>query len=142
VGALHEARGGRVRRTDGGSFRLNVVTETIGFGQYIGQHNEGNHMALYTDVNNDLAGKDLPVPVVGPCPAGSPNPDGCFKGWAMFNVTSADNGSSKTITGCFLGRFITQSLTVGECIPAMQQAGTCGLIPSSAFGAYAVRLSN
>jgi hypothetical protein len=43
---------------------------------------------------------------------------------------------------CFLGNFIRLPLTIGECTLAMQQAGTCGLIPSSVFGAYAVRLSN
>lgn len=120
----------------------NVVTATIGFDQYIGQHNQGNHTALYSDVNAALAGKDVPIPIVGPCPAGSPHPDGCFKGWAMFHVVSASGGSDKTITGYFLGNFIRQPLTVGECTAAMQLAGTCGKIPSSVFGAYAVRLSN
>ena len=120
----------------------NVVTATIGFGQYIGQHNQGFHNALFSDVNSYLAGKDVPIPIVGPCPAGSPNPDGCFKGWAMFHVVSASGGSDKTITGYFLGTFIRQPLTVGECTAAMQAAGTCGKIPSSVFGAYAVRLSN
>jgi len=120
----------------------NVVTATIGFEQYIGQHNNGNHTALYPVVDSYLAGKDVPIPIVGPCPAGSPNPDGCFKGWAMFHVVSAAGGSSKTITGYFLGNFIRQPLTVGACTPAMQTAGTCGVIPSSAFGAYVVRLSN
>ena len=48
----------------------NVVTATIGFEQYIGQHNQGNHTALYGDVNQHLAGHDVPVPIVG-----SGNPD-------------------------------------------------------------------
>ena len=68
-----------------------------------GQHNQGNHTARYTDVNMYLSGMDAPIPVVGPCPAGSPHPDGCFKGWAMFHVDRASGGSGKTITGYFLG---------------------------------------
>ena len=58
-----------VRRIIEGS---NVVTATIEFEQYIGQHNQGNHTALYSDVNSNLAGKNVPIPIVGPCPAGQP----------------------------------------------------------------------
>ncbi len=120
----------------------NVVTSTLDFDQYIGQHNQGNHTALYGDVNSHLAGKDVPVPIVGPCPAGSPHADGCFKGWALFHVVSAAGGSSKTITGYFLSDFKSKPLTVGECTPAQQAAGTCGVVSTSPFGAYVVRLSN
>jgi hypothetical protein len=60
----------------------------------------------------------------------------------MFHVISASGGSDKTITGYFLGNFIRQPLSVGACTAAMQAAGTCGRIPDSVFGAYAVRLSN
>ena len=124
----------------------NVVVETITNNQYIGQHNQGNHTALYGDVDNYLAGHDVPVPIVGP---GTPNcaapeqahQDGCFKGWAMFHVIGASGGSNKTITGYFLGDFISQPLSVGQCTAAQQAAGTCGLIGSSPFGAYIVRLS-
>lgn len=129
-----------VRRIIDGS---NVVTATIDFEQYIGQHNQGNHTALYGDVQAYLAGKDVPIPIVGPCPTGSPHPDGCFKGWAMFHVVSASGGSAKDIVGYFLGNFIQQPLTVGECTPQMQAAGSCGDIPTNLpFGQYFVRLSN
>jgi Flp pilus assembly protein TadG len=125
----------------------NVVTSTIDFEQYIGQHNQGNHTALYGDVQQHLAGKVVPVPIVGP---GSPNcatpmdghQDGCFKGWALFHVISASGGSDKTITGYFLSDFISKPLTVGECTAAQQAAGTCGVISQSPFGAYIVRLTN
>ena len=125
----------------------NVVTETITEDQYIGQHNQGNHTALYGDVDQYLSGHDVPVPIVGP---GDPNcnapeqahQDGCFKGWAMFHVVSASGGSSKVIRGYFLSDFISQPLSVGQCTAAMQAAGTCGLIDtSSPFGAYIVRLT-
>jgi hypothetical protein len=120
----------------------NVVTATIDFDQYIGQHNSGFHNELWGDVEDHLAGQDVPIPVTGPCPAGSPNPDGCFKGWAMFHVISASGGSDKTITGYFLGDFISQPLTVGECTAAQQAAGTCGLIdPNSPLNNFFVRLS-
>jgi Flp pilus assembly protein TadG len=124
----------------------NVVTATIDANQYIGQHNQGNHTALYGDVDRYLAGHDVPVPIVGP---GTPNcnapeqahQDGCFKGWAMFHVVSASGGSDKTITGYFLSDFISQPLSVGSCTAAQQAAGTCGRIDDNPFGAYFVRLS-
>ena len=95
-----------------------------------------------SDVNTYLAGKEVPVPITGPCPAGSAHTDGCFVGWAMFHVTSASGGSDKTITGYFLSDFVSLPLTIGECTPAQLAAGSCGLIPSSPFGGYVVRLTN
>ena len=119
----------------------NVVTATLDFNQYIGQHNQGNHTALYGEVNSRLAGKDVPIPIVGPGPCQG-HPDGCFKGWALFHVISASGGSSKTITGYFLSDFKRKPLTVGECTSAQQAAGSCGVISSNPFGAYVVRMSN
>lgn len=120
----------------------NVVTATIGFDQYIGQHNQGNHTTLYGAVDSELRGRDVPVPIVGPCPAPNQANEGCFKGWAMFHVISASGGSSKTIRGYFLDDVVRQPLTVGECTAAMQAAGTCGVIVPNVFGQYAVRLSD
>jgi Flp pilus assembly protein TadG len=125
----------------------NVVTATMDFNQYLGQHNQGNHTALYGDVQSYLNGHNVPVPIVGP---GTPNcappmqahQDGCFKGWAMFHVISASGGSSKTITGYFLSDFVSMPLTVGECTAAQQAAGSCGVISESPFGAYLVRLTD
>jgi Flp pilus assembly protein TadG len=120
----------------------NVITATMNFGQYIGQHNQGCHTALFDDVQQYLAGKDVPVPITGPGPC-DPNGqvDGCFMGWAMFHVISADGGSTKAITGYFTGDFISQPLTVGECTADMAAAGTCGIIDPNALGGYVVRLS-
>ena len=126
----------------------NVVTATIDFGQYIGQHNNGNHTALYGDVQQYLAGTDVAVPVVGTptSPAttctSSGYTDGCFKGWAMFHVISAQGGSSKTITGYFTGDFQSSKLTVGDCSAAQQAAGTCGVIDASPFAAYVIKLTD
>lgn len=125
----------------------NVVVATFDFEQYLGQHNQGNHTALYGEVQSHLAGKVVPVPIVGP---GTPNcaspmqqhQNGCFKGWALFYVISASGGSQKDIRGYFLSDFQKSPLTVGECTPAQQAAGTCGLISQSPFGAYVVRLTN
>ena len=123
----------------------NIINATIDVGQYIGQHNSGEHTALYDDVDNALAGHDVPIPIVGPCPPGPPapaHPDGCFKGWAMFHVVRAAGASDKTITGYFLGDFISKPLSVGECTAAQQAAGTCGVIDAnSPFDNYYVRLS-
>ena len=38
----------------------NMVTSTIGFEQYLGQHNQGCHTTLFGDVNAALAGKKRP----------------------------------------------------------------------------------
>jgi hypothetical protein len=125
----------------------NVVTSTFGFGQYLGQHNQGNHTALYADVNQYLSGKNVPVPIVGPgdpnCAApGQAHQDGCFYGWAMFHVISANGGNDKVIRGYFLENFRKFPLTVGECTPEQQAAGTCGVITTSPLGGYVVRLTD
>lgn len=126
----------------------NVVTATFGFGQYLGQHNNGCHTTLWGDTQDHLAGKDVPVPIVGPptapnttC-AASTYDGGCFKGWAMFHVISASGGSDKVINGYFLENFRTMPLTVGECTPAQQAAGTCGTIIISPFDNVDVRLTD
>jgi Flp pilus assembly protein TadG len=125
----------------------NVVTSTFAFGQYLGQHNQGFHNALYTEVNDHLAGKEVPVPIVGPgdpdCIApGQSHQDGCFYGWAIFHVISASGGSDKVIRGYFTGDFKKFPLTVGECTTAQQSAGTCGMITKSALDGYLVRLTD
>jgi Flp pilus assembly protein TadG len=132
----------------------NVVTATFEYGQYLGQHNQGNHTALYGDVQNNLVDHILPVPIVGPatpppdgtgeCEEGPPgHPDGCFYGWAFFVIQSASGGNDKTITGYFLDDFKSQPLTVGECTPEMAAADACGVISEgNPFGAYVVRLSD
>lgn len=126
-----------------------VVTSTIGFEQYLGQHNQGCHATLWTNTNTYLVGKNVPVPIVGdPAPpettcAGSAYLSGCFKGWAMFHVVSASGGSDKVINGYFLENFRTSPLTVGECTPEQEAAGTCGtIITTSPFDNYTVRLSD
>jgi Flp pilus assembly protein TadG len=127
----------------------NVVTATFDFEQYLGQHNNGNHTALYSDVQQYLAGKNVPVPIVGPpeapattC-AGSSYTNGCFKGWAMFHVISATGGSQKDIRGYFLpDGFQRAPLTVGGCTPQQAAANQCGIIEPNAFAAYVVRLTD
>jgi hypothetical protein len=119
----------------------NVITATMQFEQYIGQHNQGNHTALYYEVQDHLAGMTLPIPVTGPCPPPNQANQGCFKGWAPFHVISADGGSSKTITGYFTDEFRSKPLTVGECTAEQEANGQCGVIDVSIFGAYTVRLS-
>lgn len=84
-----------------------VITKTIDFGEYIGQHNNGNHTALFTEVNSHLSGKDVPVPIV--------DLNGNFQGWATFHVVSASGGSTKKINGYFVSSFVNQRLTVTGC---------------------------
>lgn len=132
----------------------NVVTSTIGFEQYIGQHNQGCHTTLWSDTDQHLAGKNVPVPILGDpvapntkciTSAGVPSSysHGCFKGWAMFHVISASGGSDKVIRGYFLENFRTKPLTVGECTPEEEAAGTCGaIITGSPFDNYTVKLTD
>jgi Flp pilus assembly protein TadG len=122
----------------------NVVTATFTSGQYLGQHNNGNHTALYQDVQQYLAmGIPLPVPIAGPGPCRAPQQNyqgGCFVGWAMFQVVSADGGSNKHIRGYFTGDFVNQPMNVGEC-PA-NPTSPCGQITEGSFDNLVVRLDD
>ena len=62
-----------------------VINKTIDFGEYIGQINNGNHSTLFGEMNDDMSGTNIPVPVV--------DHNGNFQGWATFHVTSADQGA-------------------------------------------------
>jgi Flp pilus assembly protein TadG len=102
-----------------------TINKTLGYGEYIGQHNNGNHTALYSDVDTHLSGKDMPVAVV--------DPNGNFMGWAMFHVNSASGSSSKHINGYFLSSFISARLAVTSCA-----ANDCPRY----LGAYVLKLSD
>jgi Flp pilus assembly protein TadG len=119
----------------------NVVTATMQSSQYVGQHNSGMQTTIFDEVNTHLSGKTLPVPVVGPCP-NDPSNHGCFQGWVLFHIVSASGGSNKKITGYMEDDFVSRPLSVGECTAAQQAAGTCGIIGSSPFDAFVVRLSD
>jgi len=41
-----------------------VIDKTIAFGEYIGQHNNGNHVSLYDGINTYLQDVDVPVAIV------------------------------------------------------------------------------
>jgi Flp pilus assembly protein TadG len=119
----------------------NVVTATFVSGQYLGQHNQGNHTALYGDVDTYLSGKSMPVPVVGAGPCLAPQQaylNGCFKGWAFFHITGASGGSNKHITGYFDDNFVQSPLSVGDCQP--NQQSYCGIISAGQLDNVVVRL--
>lgn len=84
-----------------------VINKTLTFGEYIGQHNNGNHTALFGEVNSHLAGMDVPVPVV--------DHNGNFQGWATFHIVSASGGSAKDVVGYFKSSFVSQRLSIGGC---------------------------
>jgi Flp pilus assembly protein TadG len=111
-----------VRRIIDGSL---VIDKTLAKGEYIGQHNNGHHTALYSDVNTHLAGRDLPVPIV--------DDNGLFQGWAIFHVVSATGGSAKEIVGYFVSDFQAPGLTIEGC-----SFTNCPRY----FGAYVLELSN
>jgi Flp pilus assembly protein TadG len=102
-----------------------VIDKTLAFGEYIGQHNNGNHTALFSDVDSYLSGKTLPVAVA--------DSNGNFAGWAMFHVTSASGGSSKHIRGYFISSFSSARLSVTSCA-----ANACPRY----LGSYVLKLSN
>jgi hypothetical protein len=118
-----------------------VIGRTITLNNYIGQHNNGFHNALFQDVNTYLAGKDVLVPVTteqapgipdGPasCGLGAPAGGGCFQGWAIFHVVQAVGGNDKHIYGYFVSQKFVPGGTVEDC------TSDC---PRS-FGAYVLKL--
>jgi Tfp pilus assembly protein PilX len=122
----------------------NIVTATFDFDQYLGQHNNGNHTALYSDVQQYLAGHTVPVPITGPGPCSPGNQaGGCFVGWALFYVESASGGSDKHIRGWFTGDFTRSPLSVGECpTPNNPAASGCGIITGGSWDNLIVRLDD
>jgi Flp pilus assembly protein TadG len=102
-----------------------TVNETLSYGEYIGQANNGNHNTLYTDVNTYLSGLDLPVAVV--------DAGGNFMGWATFHVVSAEAGSTKHITGYFQTAFTSDRLTITTC---------SSLACPRYLGSYILKLTN
>jgi hypothetical protein len=83
-----------------------TINKTIAFGEYIGQHNNGNHATLFGDMNDNLAGQNVPVPVV--------DHNGNFQGWATFHVVSGDQ-SGKQMKGYFVSPFVNKRLTIKAC---------------------------
>jgi hypothetical protein len=84
-----------------------VIDKEVQYGEYIGQHNSGNHASLFTDVNTYLSGVSVPVAVV--------DDNGNFMGWSTFHVVSAVGGSTKKITGYFVAGFVSGRLSVTAC---------------------------
>lgn len=112
----------QVRDIIDGSF---VMNKTLAYGEYIGQHNSGNHTQLFQDVDQYLSGLDLPVAVV--------DASGNFMGWATFHVNSASGGSSKHVNGYFVSSFDSARLTVSSCA-----ANACPRY----LGSYVLKLSD
>ena len=79
---------------------------TLNRGQYIGQHNNGQHADLFEEIDTWVAVSDIPVPIV--------DENGIFQGWATFHVMSASR-SDKTVTGYFKSNFVAQRLTIRSC---------------------------
>jgi Flp pilus assembly protein TadG len=84
-----------------------TINATLTYGEYIGQHNNGNHTTLFDDVDTYLSGKEMPVAVV--------DAGGNFMGWATFHVNSASGGSDKHINGYFLSSFASAQTTISSC---------------------------
>jgi hypothetical protein len=135
-----------VRNIIDGSAPLNA---DLALNDYIGQQNNGVHNTLFDSTSQpsiqaNLAGTDVPVPIVGP-PIGGPgtfcndgtHDAGCFRGWALFHVVSANKlggGEEGTITGYFLTG-ITRSASASD-VCAITDA-TCG---GFFHGIYVIKL--
>ena len=102
-----------------------VINKTLAFGEYIGQHNNGNHTALFSDVDTYLSGLDVPAAIV--------DSNGNFAGWATFHVVSATGGSAKHINGYFVSSFESARLAVTACA-----ANNCPRY----LGSYVLKLTN
>src|SRR5262245_3349306 len=84
-----------------------TINATLTYGEYIGQHNNGNHTTLFQDVDHYLSGVEMPVAIVDNA--------GNFMGWATFHVNSASGGSNKHINGYFVSAFTNPQLTISSC---------------------------
>lgn len=126
--------------------------------QYVGQHNNGVQNTLFDanapnqpSVNTTLAGLDVAVPIVGPpitdetyCynAAGvsdGSNIVGCFRGWALFHVVSAQKnggGEDGSITGYFKTGISRSASTEDVC--AIGDAACAGFF----HGVYVLELIN
>ena len=142
----------RVKCYLAGLSSLNVSFEV---GDYIGQSNGGFHNALFgsgtgvadpgqctgssahTNVDTCLSGQDVIVPIVSPegttCNDG--HNGGCFEGWALFHVVSAEGGSVKAIKGYFVSGFSRGGSAEDVCT----DLSTC---PELVHGLYTLRLVN
>ncbi|HEU4673121.1 MAG TPA: pilus assembly protein TadG-related protein [Candidatus Limnocylindrales bacterium] len=84
-----------------------VVNVTLDYGDYIGQHNNGNHTTLYQDVAAYMVGDVVPVPIV--------DDNGNFQGWATFHITGADAGSVKHVYGYYEKGFTGADVALSTC---------------------------
>ena len=114
---------------DGTSPVTTTLDPSVDFTEYIGQANNGNHATLFGDVDQLLSGMEVAVPIV--------DDNGLFQGWAMFHVTSAQQGA-KTLTGYFVSPF-----NGGPNGEPLHITGCTGSCPKPRYlGVYVLRLEN
>lgn len=126
------------------------INADLALNDYVGQSNNGVHNSLFdtsspsqSSVNTTLAGLTVAVPIVGPptpghsfCNDGS-HVVGCFQGWALFHVVSANKiggGEEGTITGYFLSG-ITRSASADD-VCAIGDPSCAGFF----HGVYVIKL--
>jgi Putative Flp pilus-assembly TadE/G-like len=116
-----------------------VVSVTAQFNDYLGQHNDGEHAALFGDIAAmlpaDGSGMNFVVPIVstggGTC-SDLVHTDGCFLGWATIHIISASQGG-KSVTGYFVSQFSASLTYSGGC--------TLTTCPKN-LGTYSLALTN
>ena len=128
------------------------INADLALNDYVGQSNNGVHNALFDtnspsqpSVNTTLAGLDVSVPIVGPPTPGNTTCNdgthvvGCFRGWALFHVVSANKiggGEEGTISGYFLSG-ITRSASAAD-VCAISDTSCAGFF----HGVYVIKLIN
>jgi Flp pilus assembly protein TadG len=118
---------------DGTSPVTTTLDPSVDFTDYVGQANNGNHSTLFGDVDDLLSDTNVPVPIV--------DDNGLFQGWAMFHVTSANQGA-KTITGYFVSPFNGVGFDGVSSSPLLV-TGCTGSCPKPRYlGVYVLRLEN
>jgi Flp pilus assembly protein TadG len=106
-----------------------VAPREFGYGDYIGQENQGNHSVAFGFMNTYKSGQDVVVAIV--------DNTGHFLGWSLFHVVSADQGAKK-LTGYFVSGF-SENVNVLKCTNGLQPDGTpCPV----SYSLFALKLVN
>ena len=125
------------------------INADLAIDDYVGQSNNGVQNDLFDtnspmqpSVNTNLAGLDVAVPIVGLpssgtfCNDGS-HTDGCFRGWALFHVISAEklSGTSEGVITGYFKTGITRSASATDVCAVSDP--TCG---GFFHGIYVIKL--
>ena len=84
-----------------------VINKTIAFGEYIGQHNNGNHTTLFDDMDSEHGGAEHPGP--------GGRPQRQLPGLGDVPRRQRRRQLGKHIKGYFVSPFVNKRLTIKAC---------------------------